>query len=74
LPETEITREQLLASVHVLKPGDVLVLRFPDRTPADRMHEAGERVRARLEPLGVKVLVMTRDITVEVVRAEKVGA
>jgi hypothetical protein len=68
MPETEVTREQLLASVHTLEPGDVLVIRLPADTRRRDAEDLADAVRSVVEPLGARVLVMAGTTTVEVVR------
>lgn len=68
MPETPITREQLLASVHTLQEGDLLVLRAPDGTPPDHLKTMMDVVSTKL-PEGVTALVMTDQLAIEVVRS-----
>jgi hypothetical protein len=74
LPETEVTREQLLASVHALEPGDVLIVRVPADTPGDHVRKLADSLRSKLMPssLGVQVLVMAGAESVEVLRPARV--
>jgi hypothetical protein len=60
-----VTRDELLASVHALEPGDVLFVRL-DRPSVDAKTAAGvaAAVQAKV-PTGVGVLVGGRDITLE---------
>ena len=62
---TPVTRDQLLASVHELRPGDLLVLRLPEQTPADRLDAIRRLVGAELGDSGVRVLVMHEHIPLE---------
>lgn len=66
---TTVTREQLLASVHALEPGDVLLLRLPAGTSAQHGNEVQRTVQERLHGTGAVALVLTGDIGVEVYRA-----
>lgn len=54
---------------HVLKDGDMLVLRVPTNTPPDQFM----RLQAALKPIfpNHRVLVMARDVSIEVVSAPK---
>jgi hypothetical protein len=60
-----MTRDELLASVHVLEPGDLLVIRV-NRPYLDPRHmdEIKKRIDAQV-PDGVKTLLVTRDFAVE---------
>jgi hypothetical protein len=60
-----MTRDELLASVHALEPGDLLFVRL-DRPSVDARtsNAVASIVKARV-PAGVEVLVGGRDITLE---------
>lgn len=61
-----MTRDQLLASVHELRPGDLLVLRLPSPTVTmQEVQRAQQIVDERLQGSGVRVLVVSRDIEVK---------
>lgn len=66
---TTITRDDLLASVYELKPGDLLILRVPDTTTAHNVDFLSGIVADRLAGTGIRHLVITGQITVEAWRA-----
>jgi hypothetical protein len=68
MPETEVTRDRLFASVHNLQPGDILVIRVPDHTTPDQLQKLAQDLRLKLEPLGVESLLMSQSMTLDVVR------
>ena len=70
MPETPITRDRLLASVYVLKPGDLLVVRCPQDTNPEFFKELSTLLSDKVKPLGVEVLVMTDQLSVDVVRSD----
>jgi hypothetical protein len=70
MPESPLTREQLLASVHVLEPGDLLVLRVTRPGLTAEEAEGWRRLaEARVAGIGVRVLVLAPDIVPEAWRA-----
>ncbi len=72
MPETEVTREQLLASVYQLQPGDLLVLRVPKTTRVDQLYELEEYIRRHVGE--VRVLVVREDIEVEAYHQQPAGS
>ncbi|MFD2421653.1 hypothetical protein [Amycolatopsis pigmentata] len=49
-----------------LKPGEILVVRVPDRYPMDALHRMEEWVKDRI-PEGCSAMVLTDDMKLEVV-------
>lgn len=68
MPETPVTREQLLASVHELHDGDLLVVRAPTLT-LEQFHDLSNRL-AQNKPDGVRMMIVSDELSVEVVRPE----
>lgn len=69
MPETPVTREQLLASVHDLHEGDLLVVRAPSETTRDMLNEMADRLADKL-PEGVRMLVLAGALAIEVIRPD----
>jgi hypothetical protein len=68
MPDTPVTREQLLASVHELHAGDLLVVRV-QRTDVTQQQVANLAAGlAENKPDGVRILVFGADVAIEVVR------
>ena len=60
-----MTRDDLLASVHELRPGDLLFVRLDHASVTPEMaNKLRELIRAKV-PAGVEVLVGGRDVTLE---------
>lgn len=67
MPETPVTREQLLASVHELHQGDLLIVRAPSDTTRQMFNEMADQLADKM-PEGVRLLVLAGSLAVEVVR------
>jgi hypothetical protein len=73
MPETPLSREQLLCSVLVLEPGDLLILRVTrPHLSAKEADEWRRLAEARVAGMGVRVLVLAHDVEPVVYRAEPV--
>lgn len=68
MPETPVTREQLLASVHELHDGDLLVFRLPADTTMEGFKLFTDQLAEMQLPDGVRPLVLTNNVAMEVVR------
>ena len=69
---TEVTREGLLASVHQLQSGDVLIIRTTKRVlSAQEADEITQIVEGRLHGLGIRVLVHGPDFDISAWRPAK---
>jgi hypothetical protein len=62
-----VTREELLACVHELREGDLLVVRAA-RSDALYLHELEAFLQERLAPRGVEFMVLPAGTSVEVAR------
>ena len=62
---TPLTRDQLLASVHELRPGDLLVLRLPKDTRPEVFERTNRIVSEALGDSKVVVLVLPEHIPLE---------
>lgn len=69
MPETPVTREQLLAAVHALQDGDLLVVRLPASMDRQQFDEVSRLLKER-KPEEVRILVVSDEVAVEVVRPD----
>jgi len=64
-PKVELSVTQLLASVHQLRPGDLLVMWLPKETPPEVFDRVRQVVNEQLGDSKVPVLVMGENIPLE---------
>jgi hypothetical protein len=71
--EQPVTRDQLLASVHELRPGDLLVVRLPKDTVPDVFDRTSRLIGERLGDSRVRVVVMPEHVPLEHYRQVESG-
>lgn len=65
MPETKMTRDELLVSAHELKPDDFLVVRVPADEP-ETAHQLAEFLEDRLRSAPIHWVVLVGDIEIDV--------